>query len=109
MLFGIVIFQQTLYLRFGTMTQLVSMDTVNELGYESFVSMFGNVVERCPVIAAAVWSLRPFPNIHKLHQALCMVIDGFSTQGMNIYNKKCYKVVRQRTLLYYREKVPINQ
>ncbi|KAE8279882.1 2-oxo-4-hydroxy-4-carboxy-5-ureidoimidazoline decarboxylase [Larimichthys crocea] len=54
---------------------------VNALPYEDFVNIFGNVVEKCPIITAAVWSRRPFVNFTALEAAISEFIDGLPESG----------------------------
>lgn len=60
-----------------------SMDigAVNDLSYEEFVDVFGNVVERCPVVAAAVWPRRPFRDVGELEAAINHFIDALPQSG----------------------------
>lgn len=65
------------------------------MGFGEFVDVFGNVIERCPLIAAAVWSQRPFSDLEDLEKHFSAFIDalpqsgkapqtgGFSTRGFN--------------------------
>ncbi|CAK6972845.1 -oxo-4-hydroxy-4-carboxy-5-ureidoimidazoline decarboxylase [Scomber scombrus] len=55
--------------------------TVNSLPYEDFVNIFGNVVEKCPIITAAVWSRRPFVNMGALEAAISEFIDALPESG----------------------------
>ncbi|XP_068611559.1 2-oxo-4-hydroxy-4-carboxy-5-ureidoimidazoline decarboxylase-like [Brachionichthys hirsutus] len=55
--------------------------TVNTLPYEEFVDTFGNVVERCPLIAAAVWPRRPFQDFIVLEEAIGDFIDSLPDAG----------------------------
>ncbi|XP_047423757.1 2-oxo-4-hydroxy-4-carboxy-5-ureidoimidazoline decarboxylase [Mugil cephalus] len=55
--------------------------TVNELPYEDFVNIFGNVVEKCPIITAAVWSRRPFGSLNALEAAISEFIDALPESG----------------------------
>ncbi|KAM9337258.1 2-oxo-4-hydroxy-4-carboxy-5-ureidoimidazoline decarboxylase [Symphorus nematophorus] len=55
--------------------------TVNALPYEDFVNIFGNVVEKCPIITAAVWSRRPFMNMTALEAAISEFIDALPESG----------------------------
>ncbi|XP_016363859.1 2-oxo-4-hydroxy-4-carboxy-5-ureidoimidazoline decarboxylase [Sinocyclocheilus rhinocerous] len=41
----------------------MDINVVNALTYEDFVKLFGNVVEKCPLISAAIWSHRPFKDL----------------------------------------------
>lgn len=61
----------------------VSMDvsSVNALSYEDFVDVLGNVVERCPLVAAAAWSARPFLTLRHLEAAMCSFIDALPLSG----------------------------
>lgn len=56
---------------------------VNDLSYEEFVNIFGNVVEKCPIVAAAVWSARPFPSFPALEAAINEFIDLLPQSGTN--------------------------
>ncbi|KAM7369915.1 hypothetical protein PAMP_011203 [Pampus punctatissimus] len=54
---------------------------VNALPYEDFVNIFGNVVEKCPIITAAVWSRRPFVNLGVFEAAINEFIDALPESG----------------------------
>ncbi|XP_032878722.1 2-oxo-4-hydroxy-4-carboxy-5-ureidoimidazoline decarboxylase-like [Amblyraja radiata] len=53
----------------------------NSMDYEEFVGKFGNVVERCPMIAAAVWSDRPFSSLEALENTFGDFIDSLPPSG----------------------------
>lgn len=55
--------------------------SVNALSYEDFVDVLGNVVERCPIIVAAVWSRRPFVTFDDLEAAISEFIDALPLSG----------------------------
>lgn len=59
----------------------MDIGTVNALSYEDFVDILGNVVEKCPVITAAVWSRRPFANLSALEAAINDFIDALPESG----------------------------
>lgn len=59
----------------------MDISTVNALSYEDFVNVFGNVVEKCPVVSAAVWSMRPFKNLAALEAAISEFIDALPETG----------------------------
>ncbi|XP_020500952.1 2-oxo-4-hydroxy-4-carboxy-5-ureidoimidazoline decarboxylase [Labrus bergylta] len=59
----------------------MDVSTVNTLPYEDFVNIFGNVVEKCPLIAAAVWSSRPFLSLSTLETAISEFIDALPDSG----------------------------
>ncbi|XP_034997788.1 2-oxo-4-hydroxy-4-carboxy-5-ureidoimidazoline decarboxylase [Hippoglossus stenolepis] len=59
----------------------MDIDTVNALSYEDFGNIFGNVVEKCPIIAAAVWSSRPFASLSALEAVFSEFIDALPESG----------------------------
>ncbi|XP_028288450.1 2-oxo-4-hydroxy-4-carboxy-5-ureidoimidazoline decarboxylase [Parambassis ranga] len=59
----------------------MDISAVNALSYEDFVNLFGNVVEKCPIITAAVWSRRPFVGLKALEAAISEFIDDLPESG----------------------------
>ncbi|XP_038583916.1 2-oxo-4-hydroxy-4-carboxy-5-ureidoimidazoline decarboxylase [Micropterus salmoides] len=59
----------------------MDIDAVNALPYEEFVNIFGNVVEKCPIVAAAVWSRRPFVSLTAVEAAISDFIDALPESG----------------------------
>ncbi|GAA6217323.1 putative 2-oxo-4-hydroxy-4-carboxy-5-ureidoimidazoline decarboxylase [Lates japonicus] len=59
----------------------MDINALNALPYEDFVNIFGNVVEKCPIITAAVWSKRPFVNLSALEAAIDEFIDALPESG----------------------------
>ncbi|XP_019962659.2 2-oxo-4-hydroxy-4-carboxy-5-ureidoimidazoline decarboxylase-like [Paralichthys olivaceus] len=59
----------------------MDISKVNALSYEDFVDIFGNVVEKCPIIAAAVWSRRPFVSLSALETAFSEFVDALPESG----------------------------
>lgn len=57
------------------------METVNSMDFGEFVEVFGNVVERCPLVAAAVWSQRPFSDPADLERQFFAFIDALPQSG----------------------------
>lgn len=54
---------------------------LNSLSYEEFLNIFGNVVEKCSLVPAAVWSKRPFANLSALEAAINEFIDALPESG----------------------------
>ncbi|XP_007898798.1 2-oxo-4-hydroxy-4-carboxy-5-ureidoimidazoline decarboxylase [Callorhinchus milii] len=54
---------------------------VNSMNYEKFSYVFGNVIEKCPLVAAAVWSKRPFKDILDLENNIEEFIDSLPQSG----------------------------
>uniref|UniRef100_A0A3Q2PQ69 2-oxo-4-hydroxy-4-carboxy-5-ureidoimidazoline decarboxylase n=1 Tax=Fundulus heteroclitus TaxID=8078 RepID=A0A3Q2PQ69_FUNHE len=59
----------------------MDISAVNALSYEDFVNIFGNVVEKCPLITAAVWTSRPFIGLNALEAAINEFIDALPESG----------------------------
>lgn len=59
----------------------MDISVVNALPYEDFVNIFGNVVEKCPLITAAVWTRRPFTSLNALEAAINEFIDALPESG----------------------------
>ncbi|XP_032735853.1 putative 2-oxo-4-hydroxy-4-carboxy-5-ureidoimidazoline decarboxylase [Lontra canadensis] len=61
--------------------QAMDIEKVNSMDFGEFVDVFGNVIERCPLIAAAVWSQRPFSNLEDLEKHFFAFIDDLPQSG----------------------------
>ncbi|XP_045834041.1 putative 2-oxo-4-hydroxy-4-carboxy-5-ureidoimidazoline decarboxylase [Meles meles] len=61
--------------------QAMDIEKVNSMDFGEFVDVFGNVIERCPLIAAAVWSQRPFSNLEDLEKHFFAFIDSLPQSG----------------------------
>ncbi|XP_007956827.1 putative 2-oxo-4-hydroxy-4-carboxy-5-ureidoimidazoline decarboxylase [Orycteropus afer afer] len=59
----------------------MDVEKVNAMDFGDFVAVFGNVIERCPLIAAAVWSQRPFSDVDDLDKRFCAFIDALPQSG----------------------------
>nr|XP_014335739.1 PREDICTED: putative 2-oxo-4-hydroxy-4-carboxy-5-ureidoimidazoline decarboxylase [Bos mutus] len=59
----------------------MDIEKVNSMDFGEFVDVFGNVIERCPLIAAAVWSKRPFSGLGDLEKHFFAFIDGLPLSG----------------------------
>ncbi|EPY74738.1 hypothetical protein CB1_001907064 [Camelus ferus] len=59
----------------------MDIEKVNSMDFREFVDVFGNVIERCPLIAAAVWSQRPFSNLEDLEKHFFAFIDALPLSG----------------------------
>ncbi|XP_066225346.1 putative 2-oxo-4-hydroxy-4-carboxy-5-ureidoimidazoline decarboxylase isoform X1 [Saccopteryx leptura] len=60
----------------------MDMEKVNSMDFGEFVDVFGNVIERCPLIAAAVWSQRPFSDLDDLEKHFSAFIDALPQSGL---------------------------
>ncbi|KAM8977826.1 putative 2-oxo-4-hydroxy-4-carboxy-5-ureidoimidazoline decarboxylase [Pelodytes ibericus] len=59
----------------------MDLNTVNALSFEEFVDIFGNIVEKCPMITGAIWSQRPFSSILELETHVYELIDSLPSSG----------------------------
>ncbi|KAM5181511.1 putative 2-oxo-4-hydroxy-4-carboxy-5-ureidoimidazoline decarboxylase [Mantella aurantiaca] len=55
--------------------------TVNDMSYEDFLDVFGNIIEKCPLISAAVWSNRPFASVKEMEKCVYEFIDCLPSSG----------------------------
>jgi OHCU decarboxylase len=53
----------------------ITIDQVNRLGREEFVSRLGPVFEDSPWVADGVWNSRPFGSVEELHRAMVRVVE----------------------------------
>ncbi|XP_023658505.2 2-oxo-4-hydroxy-4-carboxy-5-ureidoimidazoline decarboxylase isoform X2 [Paramormyrops kingsleyae] len=63
------------------MFAMIAIGEVNSLSYEDFLEIFGNVVEKCPLITAAVWSARPFATLADMEARIAEFIDSLPAAG----------------------------
>jgi len=54
----------------------MSLEEVNRLGPEEFVSRFGRVFEGSPWVAERAWEARPFGGLSGLHGAMVEAVSG---------------------------------
>ncbi|XP_017577609.1 2-oxo-4-hydroxy-4-carboxy-5-ureidoimidazoline decarboxylase [Pygocentrus nattereri] len=59
----------------------MDINAVNALTYEEFLEIFGNVVEKCPIILAAIWSNHPFRGIADIEAQISDFIDSLPESG----------------------------
>ncbi|XP_073687332.1 2-oxo-4-hydroxy-4-carboxy-5-ureidoimidazoline decarboxylase [Garra rufa] len=59
----------------------MDINVVNALQYEDFVKLFGNVIEKCPLISAAVWSYRPFKDFADIEAHITEFIRSLPDSG----------------------------
>ncbi|XP_076866860.1 2-oxo-4-hydroxy-4-carboxy-5-ureidoimidazoline decarboxylase [Brachyhypopomus gauderio] len=59
----------------------MDISDVNALSYEEFVEIFGNVVEKCPIISAAIWTQRPFSSLAEMEAQISEFIDSLPQSG----------------------------
>ena len=58
----------------------MDIEKVNSMDLGEFVDVFGNVTERCPLIAAAVWSQRPLSDLEDLEKHFLPLLMPFHSQ-----------------------------
>ena len=45
---------------------MMNLKKLNNLDYDTFMNMFGNVIEHCPLVAASIWNCRPFSSANEM-------------------------------------------
>ncbi|XP_012392869.2 LOW QUALITY PROTEIN: putative 2-oxo-4-hydroxy-4-carboxy-5-ureidoimidazoline decarboxylase [Orcinus orca] len=59
----------------------MDIEKVNSMDFGEFVDVFGSVIERCPLIAPAVFSQRPFSDLEDLEQHFFVFTDALPQSG----------------------------
>ncbi|KAM4699178.1 putative 2-oxo-4-hydroxy-4-carboxy-5-ureidoimidazoline decarboxylase [Discoglossus pictus] len=59
----------------------MDLSAVNAMNYETFLDVFGNVIEKCPLITGAIWSRRPFKSISQLESCVYEFIESLPSTG----------------------------
>ena len=54
---------------------LLTMEQVNSMDVQQFTETFSTIIEQTPLVAATVWSYRPFNNLTTLHKAFADFIQ----------------------------------
>ncbi|OCT93137.1 hypothetical protein XELAEV_18016202mg [Xenopus laevis] len=54
----------------------MDLNIINAMSYEEFLDIFGNIIERCPLVTAAIWSQRPFASVTELENSVYGFIDS---------------------------------
>ncbi|XP_008306224.1 2-oxo-4-hydroxy-4-carboxy-5-ureidoimidazoline decarboxylase-like [Cynoglossus semilaevis] len=75
----------------------MDISAVNNLSFEDYFNVFGNVVEKSPFIAAALWSRRPFNSLNDMHVAIDHFIDDLTESG-KVGLLRCYSELAGRDL-----------
>ena len=60
---------------------MIHLQKLNNLDYEQFINILGNVVEHYPLIAASVWSERPFSSPDEIMSAINVFVQGLPNTG----------------------------
>lgn len=62
-------------------THRLTLQEVNNLLSESFIRIFGNIVEHYPAAAIGILKCRPFSDVESIVQAINDILDGFKING----------------------------
>ncbi|XP_005993014.1 2-oxo-4-hydroxy-4-carboxy-5-ureidoimidazoline decarboxylase [Latimeria chalumnae] len=76
----------------------MDIHTINSMKYEEFIDIFGNVVEKCPLITAAVWAKHPFASTIDLQNKIEEFIDSLPPSGKE-GTLRCHPDLAGRDLL----------
>ncbi|XP_056417808.1 putative 2-oxo-4-hydroxy-4-carboxy-5-ureidoimidazoline decarboxylase [Hyla sarda] len=61
--------------------QEMDLEAVNSMSYEQFLDIFGNIIEKCPIITAAVWSRRPYSAFSEVEDGVYEFIEALPKSG----------------------------
>ncbi|XP_068936694.1 putative 2-oxo-4-hydroxy-4-carboxy-5-ureidoimidazoline decarboxylase [Petaurus breviceps papuanus] len=59
----------------------MDIQMVNSMDFGEFVDVLGNIIEKCPLIAAAIWSQRPFTDSADLEKHVFDFIEALPHSG----------------------------
>ncbi|NP_001091261.1 2-oxo-4-hydroxy-4-carboxy-5-ureidoimidazoline decarboxylase [Xenopus laevis] len=59
----------------------MDLNTINSMSYEQFLDTFGNIIERCPLVTAAIWSQQPFASVTELENRVFDFIESLPLAG----------------------------
>ena len=54
----------------------LTLEEVNNLGFQAFTEKLGSIIENTPLVAATIWSNRPFQSVKALHDTFCMFLTA---------------------------------
>ena len=63
------------------MAGMLTINEINGLSSEDFIELLKNVIEHCPIVAAAIWSQIPFSSVKDVHKAICAFLDALPVEG----------------------------
>ena len=61
---------------------MLPLAEINRLNFEHFTDHLGNVIEHCPVLAAALWNQRPFDSVSHMVAELANIISDLPKSGI---------------------------
>ena len=67
----------------------LTVKEINKMDFLDFVQVFGSVIEYTPLIAASVWTKRPFSDLYGLHKEFAVCISDLS-QSLKTGLLRCY-------------------
>ena len=60
---------------------MLTLTELNNLDFEEFIGILGNVVEHCPVLAAGLWKFRPFIDFEDLMNKIRSIVHSLPLSG----------------------------
>ena len=68
---------------------MLSITKINCLNFEDFTEHLKNVIEHCPVLAAALWKQKPFDSVSHMVSEMAKIVSALPLSGkIYIYIKK---------------------
>jgi len=64
----------------------ITIDTMNAMDFDIFVEMFGNIMEHCYLITAALWTKRPFRSVSHILDQIDEVIRELPDSGIFLHD-----------------------
>ena len=66
--------------------KMLPLADLNCMDFEKFTDHLNNVIEHCPVLAAALWTQRPFNSVNHMVSEMAKIVSALPLSGT--YNNK---------------------
>ena len=60
---------------------MLSITKINCLNFEDFTEHLKNVIEHCPVLAAALWKQKPFDSVSHMVSEMAKIVSALPLSG----------------------------
>ena len=61
--------------------KMLSITEINCLNFEDFTEHLKNVIEHCPVLAAALWKQKPFDSVSHMVSEMAKIVSALPLSG----------------------------
>ena len=65
--------------------KMLPLADLNCMNFEEFTDHLKNVIEHCPVLAAALWTERPFNSVNHMVSEMTKIVSALPISGIRIF------------------------